>query len=244
MKKLITLLAFPMLVLAQTQEQNYVKTTVYRDSLTTGSPVNSITYIDGLGRPKQQIAGKQSNAGKDIVTEIRYDAYGRQVKEYLPFLSTQDNLAYLTGSIPNDIKPQYLARYNDSIAYSEKLFEASPLNRMLKQAAPGGSWKMGSGHEVKFDFQTNAAGEVRVFEVDGSQALINAGTNYVEHTLYKTITKDENWISGHNNTTEEFKDKEGHVILKRTYSDYIVNGSITLQRWPTTPIMCMTILGI
>jgi RHS repeat-associated protein len=38
--------------------------------------------------------------------------------------------------------------------------------------------------------------------------------------LYKTITKDENWTSGKNNTTEEFKDKEGKIVLKRTYSNY------------------------
>jgi hypothetical protein len=34
--------------------------------------------------------------------------------------------------------------------------------------------------------------------------------------LYKTITKDENWIATDLNdkTTEEFKDKEGRVVLK------------------------------
>ncbi len=28
--------------------------------------------------------------------------------------------------------------------------EASPLSRVLKQAAPGAAWKMGSGHEIEF----------------------------------------------------------------------------------------------
>ncbi|HEX8577235.1 MAG TPA: RHS repeat-associated core domain-containing protein [Flavobacterium sp.] len=45
---------------------------------------------------------------------------------------------------------------------------------------------------------------------------------YSAGQLYKTITKDENWTGttdpATNHTTEEFKDKEGRVVLKRTYS--------------------------
>ncbi|MCO6164564.1 hypothetical protein NHF47_17195, partial [Flavobacterium sp. NRK F7] len=48
--------------------------------------------------------------------------------------------------------------------------------------------------------------------------------HYPANTLYKTITKDENWTSGKNNTTEEFKNKEGQVVLKRTYSNVYENG--------------------
>jgi len=37
--------------------------------------------------------------------------------------------------------------------------------------------------------------------------------------LFKTITKDENYSHGKNHTTEEFKDVQGKVILKRTYNN-------------------------
>ena len=98
----------------------------------------------------------------------------------------------------------------------------------MKQAAPGNDWAMGQGHEVRFDYQTNGSNEVRQFEattnwnIAGLVYQIGFVTNgyYAQNQLYKTITKDENWVGGKNNTTEEFKDKEGHVVLKRTYSNY------------------------
>ncbi|WP_264536579.1 RHS repeat-associated core domain-containing protein [Flavobacterium sp. N1736] len=49
---------------------------------------------------------------------------------------------------------------------------------------------------------------------------VSTTTTYSDNQLYKSITKDENWVSGKNNTTEEFKNKEGKLILKRTYSNY------------------------
>ena len=49
---------------------------------------------------------------------------------------------------------------------------------------------------------------------------------YAPNELYKTITKDENWKpgtnynnDGSNNTTEEFKNKQGQVILKRSFNN-------------------------
>ena len=44
---------------------------------------------------------------------------------------------------------------------------------------------------------------------------------YTTGELYKTITKDENWTSsqGKDKTTEEYKNKQGKLILKRTYNN-------------------------
>ena len=33
------------------------------------------------------MAHQQSNSGKDIVTHIEYDAFGRQTRDYLPFVA-------------------------------------------------------------------------------------------------------------------------------------------------------------
>ncbi len=40
---------------------------------------------------------------------------------------------------------------------------------------------------------------------------------YNAGTLYKTILKDENWTEGKSGTTEEYKDFEGRVVLKRIW---------------------------
>ncbi|MGC4040323.1 MAG: DUF6443 domain-containing protein [Flavobacterium sp.] len=233
---------FPALFFGQTTTQNYVKTTIYKKASSEGS-VNladpaqaaiTITYLDGLGRPVQQIAHKQSGNGKDIITPIVYDSIGRQQKEYLPFASAQSSMAYVDGtSLIADLVSQYTGLYGDSNPYSQKQFEASPLNRVLKQAAPGNAWAMGNGHEIQFDYLLNDSNEVNWFRAETlwnstdrvyTASLIEEGY-YPNNKLYKTITKDENWVSGKNNTMEEFKDQEGHVVLKRTYNENVAHDT-------------------
>lgn len=227
MKKLLFLLISGF-ALAQNTDQNFVKTTIYRGEGAT-NPSHQVIYFDGLGRPIQKVDNAQSNTGKDIVTHIEYDAFGRQVKDYLPYPSSQNTMQFIDPvTASTGTSSYYQGLYGDANPYSEKLLEASPLDKVLKQAAPGNAWAMNSGHEIKFDYQTNTASEVKLFQVTTTWnsskqwydiAISNPG-NYQANQLYKTVTKDENWTSasGNNNTTVEFKDKEGQVILKRTFN--------------------------
>ncbi len=245
MKKLYYLLiVFPLVIFGQTQSENYVKTTTYR-SENGGNPSVSITYFDGLGRPIQQIQNAQSGTGKNIVTPIVYDQFGRQVKEYLPYATQTNDLDFIPTSTAITNQSSF-SQYSGQVSYSEKLIENSPLNRVLKQSAPGNSWAMGSGKEIKMDYQTNVAtgdDAVKLYTATSSFnsstgefliSLVNNGsTNYPANVLYKTITKDENWTSGVNNTTEEFTDKLGKIILKRTFGESMVNGVLTNTKHET-----------
>ena len=239
-KILYFLLVIPALVLAQNTDQNYIKSISYKKPTSVGTvdtnnpsdAVVQVSYFDGLGRLIQQIAHMQSNSGKDIVTHIEYDAFGRQTKEFLPFPNQSASLNYMATTAVNSELSNFYTNYNGGTSnpFSEKELEASPLNRVFKQAAPGNSWALGSGKEIKFDYQTNtSADNVKLFSVtatwNASKGLYDiptsvTATTYADFQLYKTITKDENWTSGKNNTTEEFKDKEGKVVLKRTYNNY------------------------
>ncbi|CAM1344189.1 conserved hypothetical protein [Tenacibaculum amylolyticum] len=203
----------------------------------TADAIRNVTYYDGLGRAKQSIAIQQSPSEKDVVAHMEYDAYGKQAKEYLPYASVNTNGAINTNpkaAIVNYYKNTYADDFievtndNEINAYSEKLFDYSPLNRVLQQAAPGKDWKLGNGHEIKFEYKVNDANEVRLFEVTTVengivyQPTLTGGTEfYAVGELYKTITKDENWMAadGKDHTTEEFKDKKGNVVLKRTYNE-------------------------
>jgi RHS repeat-associated protein len=222
-------------------DQNYILTMTPKvpvdnlSAITQSKDLNiNITYYDGLGRPVQQIAGAQSATGKDIVTHIEYDAYGRQTREYLPYASSNSSLLFDPLAQNNTLdyykKPNY---DNTTNPYSEKLLEASPLNRVLQQAAPGNDWKLGSTHEIKLDYQTNSTGEVRLYQATTTWnattglydiALTNlTGTVfYTAGELYKNITYDENTTTpSATNGTIEFKDKEGRVVLKRTFENNV-----------------------
>lgn len=233
-------------------DQNYIITTNYNEptlvpfvSPTPDKAIVSVTYYDGLGRPKQSIASRQGGDSSDIITHIEYDALGRQVKEYLPYASSNPGNDYFK----TDAKTTTLGFYNQNKyeytvnPFSDKLFEASPLNRVLQQAAPGNAWAKNLGHEIKFEYQTNTVNEVKLFEAiakwDTTLGLYDISLtqtkNYDANQLYKTITKDENWVSGDNNTTQEFKNKEGQVVLKRTFNNgahdtyyvYDIYGNLT-----------------
>ncbi|MCD0476772.1 DUF6443 domain-containing protein, partial [Flavobacterium sp. EDS] len=199
-------------------------------ALTKDEVNQSIIYYDGLGRPVQTIAIGQGGNREDIVTLIEYDPFGRQEKEYLPFSLPNSNNQYpriesqtainATMTFYNTEKYE-----NTSNPFSEKKLESSPLSRVLKQAAPGNAWAMNSGHEIKFDYKTNDDNEVKRYTASANwdaglglyEIAFSDNGYYAKNQLYKTIIYDENTIPGAKTGTEEFKNKEGQVILKRTY---------------------------
>ena len=203
-------------------------------TLTKNDITQNITYFDGLGRPIQTIAIGQGADGQNIVTPMKYDTFGRQIKEYLPY--TVVNLTNNHPKIDPDVAISEAALFYNKKEYqytanpfSEKELEFSPLNRVQKQAAAGTSWKMGSGNEIKIvSTASTAADAVKVLKANTNwQAALglyeisfSTTGNYAQGELYKTITYDEN--SGANPTesagsTVEFKNKEGQIILKRTH---------------------------
>ena len=219
---------------AQTNSENFIKTTIFKDANGT-NPSSSVTYFDGLGRPIQNIAQGHSASGNDIITHIEYDAFGRQPKDFLPFVSGSNNMAFDTNGQSNTFNfygNSNMGQQTTNYPYSQKLFEASPLNRVMKQAALGDAWAMGSTHEIKLDYQTNHGTEVanfvtttswepsiQLYEIGIVLSTANNGF-YASNQLYKNITYDENNVSQTTTgSTEEFKDKDGKVVLKRTYSN-------------------------
>ncbi len=221
--------------------ENYIHTKAYQKAGTPTSNadvIESVTYFDGLGRPKQQIAIKASPGEKDLVTHIEYDEFGRQTKQFLPYQSGSSNGAFKHWDVANSVKGFYKNKYPEDFInvttaevnpYTEQVFEASPLNRVLETGAPGKDWKANpnsdSDHTIKFDYTSNTTNEVMRFDVTinrGIPSLVKNG-HYAANTLFKTITKDENWttVAGGNRTTQEFKDQQGRVILKRTFNNNI-----------------------
>ncbi len=227
------------IVAQETATKNYVKNTTYQVATTDGNvatddKIETITYYDGLGRTEQTRAKQAGGNKEDIISPIVYDGFGRQTLRYLPdAYSVSSDLYYLTpATLISSIESYYSTNFPDDInsgapnPYSESAYDGSPLNRVLQQAAPGEDWEIGSDHEIDFEYHTNVTEEVKRYDVSLSFAndtytpqLSLNGSDYPENTLSKTITKDENWTSGTNQTTEEFKDKSGRVILKRTYAD-------------------------
>ena len=240
------------LITSELSDENYVYNIVPQTGVTsipantnTSAYIKSVTYFDGLGRAKQRIAIRQSASQKDIVTHIAYNSLGQVEKEYLPYVPTvsgNEGLYRGQSTALSDTNSYYVTNYATSNPYSQKTIETSPLNRILEQAAPGNDWKKSTtllskgysdGHTIKFEYDTNIADEVKKYRVTTTFAnntytpsLVDTG-NFAANVLNKTSTKDENWTSsdGVNHTTEEFKNKRGQVVLKRTYNASIAHDT-------------------
>ncbi|WP_109300057.1 DUF6443 domain-containing protein [Aquimarina sp. AU474] len=227
--------------------ENFVLSRTYLEEMTSPSEIKynkdvseTVTYVDGLGRPKQQIAVKASPTEQDIITHIEYDELGRQTKQYLPFAKANTG-TYTSVDINNDINSYYLNTYANDFpditnpaqvnAYSESIYEDSALNRVLEQGAPGTAWKVDptsdADHTIKFDWRHNTTNEVVRFDVTFADTnntelpSLEQDGYYAANELTVSITKDENWTAtdGDNHTTREYTDKQGRVLLKRTFNE-------------------------
>ncbi|HEX8658425.1 MAG TPA: DUF6443 domain-containing protein, partial [Hymenobacter sp.] len=151
-------------------EVNYVRTYTARAAYTNPARlrqavVDSVQvkteYLDGLGRPVQTVLRQESPRRNDVVQPMAYDALGRQPRQYLPY-ATSAATADAVGYRPHALAEQYefyrgaatgvaenVAR--TGVPFTEQQFEASPLNRVLAQGAPGETWQLTAtgGHAVR-----------------------------------------------------------------------------------------------
>jgi len=238
-----------------TQTQNYIMTQTPRisgivnDSTMSANNTNNasvqvaLQYVDGLGRPIQTVQAGASPLGYDIIAPQAYDAYGREVTKYLPYVPQSGTAgSFLPNAVSADQGTFYTTPPSNSGVtaitdpYAQTSLESSPLNRPTEQGAPGVPWQLtgvsGGGHAVKMVYTLNNSTSLASDSVNGRQAAmyyttINSSTYnqtlvangyYPANALTVTISKDENWVSGRAGTVEEYKDIDGQVVLKRVYN--------------------------
>jgi len=186
----------------------------------------SIQYFDGLGRNIQDVVVMGSPDQKDVIQPYSYDFVGRKDSEIIPFASADQT--------DGQFDPEYIANQqtfisdlfgqtNQNYGSSKYFFEPSPLNRVLKQSAPGAAWDFNPDpdqqHVIEFENTSNHS------VVNGwkweNEEFINTTWNLGQ--LFLHITKNEN--SGPNRSiTLEYKDKNGRVVIVEN-----LNGSESLK---------------
>ncbi|MFZ4931105.1 DUF6443 domain-containing protein [Chryseobacterium sp. Mn2064] len=215
MKKIIvlTVLFATGMIHAQTSTENYIKTKTYLDynGNQPSKSTETVQYLDGLGRPKQIVDVAVTPLGRDVVTHIEYDQFGRQTRDYLPV----PQLSSSGGSYYSGPLGVYPTTYGDEKIYTEKVVENSPLNRVIQQTSVGKAW---STHPVQFEYDTNKVNEVYQYLISTSwengvtKSILSLPLTetYIPNQLYKSTIKDEDGIE-----TVEFKNKKGQTVLTR-----------------------------
>ncbi|MCF6297763.1 MAG: DUF6443 domain-containing protein, partial [Flavobacteriaceae bacterium] len=234
---LLIIIAIPLFVFGQTPTENYTLTTAYLIETQDGNvledeKLENIIYFDGLGRPKQSIAIHGGGNREDIISPVLYDEFGRKQKSYLPYVLSENNGEYFNGDIVANIKTYYKDKFPGDFEqplgqenpYAETIFDNSPLNRVLQQAAPGSDWSASFGeHTIKYEYNVNEVDDVKQYSVlyieNNLTPELQFDGFYPKEKLFKKIIKDENWnsASGRLNTIETFTDKNGRIILSNNF---------------------------
>ena len=201
----MALLCYALTTAAQDASHNYVRTRSMLDEM-GGKYLDKVEYFDGLGRPFQTVLKKVTASSSNLVTLQEYDVAGRAVNSWLPIVSSAEYVA------PAAFKSSAPGNYgNDSRPYSQPVYEASPLNRTVKEYGPGAAWH--GGHSVNTDYLANSTANAQLncinYSVSSAGALTSNGS-YASGQLSVVKTTDEDL-----NVSYTFTDKMGHVVLSR-----------------------------
>ena len=207
------------------KSENYIHSRVYleetQETNAAKKQLETVAYYDGLGRPKQNIGVKASPKGRDVVTHIEYDEFGRQAKDFLPIPQSGTQ----AGRIYDSPLSNASSIYGNEKIFSEKILENSPLNRLLGQIHQGNDWQ---NHPIRIEYEVNTVSDrVKKFKTVtqwNSGATLSSLSQegvFSSSSLYKNITEDED-----GNTSIEFKNGQGQVVLVRKF-----NGSETADTY-------------
>ena len=222
--------------------ENYVHQMTLRDPVLAISNIDgytrrveSVTYFDGLGRPKQSVELRAGGTQEDIITPVAYDHLGREKYNYLPYsVSSSSKGGFDPNAVLNQSNFYNTDKYdNTTNPYWENLFDTSPKNLKIEKGAPGNPWKL-SNQEPKSQKKEyrllTLADNVKHFSVEYNSTVDPFKPTLVDNGLFmsqqgtrpallKFVTKNENWKPTDQdvNTTQTFVDYQNRTLLKREF---------------------------
>jgi len=198
-------------------KQANITTDAQTYGLSTTNKQTTRTYYDGLGRTLQTVVVGASPLNNDMIQPMAYDNLGRQAISYLPYAGqSADTAGNYRGNAISTAQPafynqtgQYLVAI-DAAPYTQKVFENSPLQRMLQAGMVGNGFQPVSGQHYKtlsYRYNKSSDGNILIWNPDGT---FTSNNFYAVNTLTVIDAKDED-----NTETLTFTDLAGRVILKR-----------------------------
>ena len=193
--------------LSASTEENFIysKTCLDGDCI---KKAEQVQYFDNLGRPKQVVDIRATPSGKDVVTHIVYDEFGRVAREYFPVPQSGTQ----NGALYADPLSHAAAIFGNEKIYTEKELELSPLGRIKKMIPAGNDW---SGYPTNMTYAANKAGEVKKYTVatswqeNATFSELSEGTYGANQLMKNTVTDTD----GH--STIEFRNGDGQTVLVR-----------------------------
>ena len=189
--------------LAQTGSRNYVMSRTVLDDV-GGSFVQSVQYLDGMGRPVQLADNSSTTSGKYVYFRTDYDASGRLSKVWQPAVGTTSP-SYLSDA---SFKSKIEHTYDDGLkSYTWKNYDA--LGRLIAEYIPGEDW-FSSDKCATSDYFTNTSGSVKRYRYGQSTCGYQQDGTCPPGSLSAVRLTD---ADGH--SVERYSDALGNVVLER-----------------------------
>ena len=201
----------------------------YQDIVLFLDPMTSIDYLDGNGRKKQTqlLEGVNCLVNKTVFDEIGRGAVQTKTARYdntlFGFQSDfVTSFNWESGAMEGSVAQYYSATgegFSDDggYPYSHKLFENSPLSRVMERGKPGRDFAIANtdnpdlNHTLRYEYGINGEGDVfGEFKFPANEYLI------------KSIS-DPNGVK-----TYTLKDQAGQILAKKTLIEPTTNEYITL----------------
>jgi RHS repeat-associated protein len=204
--------------------------------LTTAQKQTKRVYLDGFGRPIQQVNVGASPSGKDILDYKTYNivgANGATITQFLPYVGADGVGEYhpsaaseQTAFYRNGLSDKVI---DDSVPSSQIILEASPYQRPQYSGTDGAGFQpvpgSGSQHFKTIITRTNNSSVyindsyntgIRMWNYDGTSAGV-----YPTGSLIVTEVTDESA-----NVFDIYKDAAGRQVLKRQIiTSQVVDGT-------------------
>lgn len=170
----------------------------------------TLTYLDGLGREEQTIALHASPDEQDIVSAVEYKGKKKVSRQWLPVVVETDGQRTLLA----ELTEQAQAEYNDNRPFTEMQYEPSAQGRITKRYLPGEEYYEPHGATKSYDLYDGSE-TVRLYTIVRDSVLKTTGNNYPAHSLYKTITADED-----GKIITVYTNQQGQTILEKRSDNY------------------------
>ncbi|WP_169305702.1 DUF6443 domain-containing protein [Sphingobacterium alkalisoli] len=219
-------------------DRTHMRNIIYREPFTTPplSPTieqasRQVNYIDGLGRPLQDVVIQGSPMQHDLIKPYAYDSLGRQSFQYLPYSRDNNQGTYRVAALSGE-QQDFYSSPPEGVAstthpYSHAIYEQVSGARIKVQGEVGEIWQptTSANRTQKMLYGSNGSNQVRYWTLTANGAV---STYYEAGKLRKQTFRDENWGGGDGNVgaQEVFQDQSGRVVMAGIWeTDQIFNAT-------------------
>ena len=222
-------------------EMNFVRTETMLSGVTDANVISTLpresksttySYMDGMGRPVQNVDVQSSPLKNDVVQPFEYDGFGRQPKDFMSYSIANPKGGYRPAAVSTEQAGFYNGASKvaaDTRPFNLKVFDDSPMKQVRQAYGAGEDWQTNGKYSNSLG-KVDLSGSILKWTYNGETSPPSVGTYPARALTLSEITDEQGVIS------QEYKDFRGLSILSirdaggsalKTYNVYDQAGRLS-----------------